>query len=221
LAEESGDVFSRSTAHATHGWSCSSRGFLEEAKRHFLKGFELAQFMPYLWYAQMEILLGTTYSELGDFTGSKAAYERGISVLADNELQPSMLASARVGRLRAAAMNGERDLVLESLPLLPKTVKMRSIEGWFYVQLGETYLYLDDLHFSEAEDRFLKAIETSERNGARSTLGQAHRSYAELFRRKGDRVKAREHLDKAIEIMKQCGADGWVAKYEQELAALS
>jgi hypothetical protein len=41
-----------------------------------------------------------------------------------------------------------------------------------------------------------------------------------LFRREGARSKAREQLGKAIEILKECGADGWVEKYEKELGAL-
>jgi len=32
---------------------------------------------------------------------------------------------------------------------------------------------------------------------------------------------AKENLNKAIEILKECGADGWVEKYEKELAAIS
>ena len=34
-------------------------------------------------------------------------------------------------------------------------------------------------------------------------------------------LKAKENLSKAIEIFKDCGADGWVDKYEKELATLS
>ncbi|MFC1859089.1 hypothetical protein ACFL9U_13860 [Thermodesulfobacteriota bacterium] len=45
--------------------------------------------------------------------------------------------------------------------------------------------------------------------------------YADLYERKGDLAQAREHLNKAIEIFKECGADGWVEKYEKELAPLS
>jgi len=41
-----------------------------------------------------------------------------------------------------------------------------------------------------------------------------------LFKRKADLPKAKEHLSKAIEIFNECGADGWVEKYEDELAAL-
>jgi hypothetical protein len=37
---------------------------------------------------------------------------------------------------------------------------------------------------------------------------------------KGDQSKTKENLNKAIEILKECGADGWVEKYEKELASL-
>ena len=57
-------------------------------------------------------------------------------------------------------------------------------------------------------------------NGMMFYLGQDYALYAELFKRKGDQSKAKEHLGKAIEIFKECGADGWVAKYEKELTSL-
>jgi hypothetical protein len=41
-----------------------------------------------------------------------------------------------------------------------------------------------------------------------------------LFIRKGDQSKAKENLGRAIEIFKECGADGWVQKYEKDLAVL-
>jgi phage tail tape-measure protein len=51
-------------------------------------------------------------------------------------------------------------------------------------------------------------------------LGKDYALYAELFKRKGDRLKVQENLGKAIEILKECGADGWVEKYEKEPATL-
>jgi hypothetical protein len=51
-------------------------------------------------------------------------------------------------------------------------------------------------------------------------LGMDYALYAEFFKRKGDRLKAQENLGKAIDIFKECGADGWVEKAEKELAAL-
>jgi hypothetical protein len=52
----------------------------------------------------------------------------------------------------------------------------------------------------------------------RWNLARDYALYSELFKRKGDLPKARENLGKAIDIFKECGADGWVEKYERELA---
>jgi len=38
---------------------------------------------------------------------------------------------------------------------------------------------------------------------------------------KGDQSKAKEDLNNAIKIYKECAADGWAKKAEKELAALS
>jgi hypothetical protein len=38
---------------------------------------------------------------------------------------------------------------------------------------------------------------------------------------KGDQSRAKENLAKAIDLFKECGADGWVEKSEKELAEFS
>jgi hypothetical protein len=45
-------------------------------------------------------------------------------------------------------------------------------------------------------------------------------AYAEIYQRKGDTAKAGENLSKAVEILKECGADGWVERFAKELATL-
>jgi hypothetical protein len=42
-----------------------------------------------------------------------------------------------------------------------------------------------------------------------------------LLKRKADHHKTKEHLNKEIEIFKEIEANGWMEKYEKELAALS
>lgn len=44
--------------------------------------------------------------------------------------------------------------------------------------------------------------------------------YAHLFKRKDDRLKAQENFGKAIEIFKECGADGCVARAEKDMGKL-
>jgi hypothetical protein len=63
-------------------------------------------------------------------------------------------------------------------------------------------------------------MELDKRNGTMWFLGGDYALYAKLFKRKGDKSKTKENLNKAIEIFKECGADGWVKKNEKELAAL-
>ena len=41
-----------------------------------------------------------------------------------------------------------------------------------------------------------------------------------LLKRKGNLAQAKENLNTAIEILKECGADGWVKRYEEELAKI-
>ena len=47
-----------------------------------------------------------------------------------------------------------------------------------------------------------------------------HAFYADWFKKKGDLPSAKEQLTRSIEIFRECGADGWVEKYEKKLAEL-
>ena len=87
--------------------------------------------------------------------------------------------------------------------------------------LAEILMKIREDSISEAEIWIQKAIEGDQRNGMMLHLGKDYALYGEFFKRKGDRLKAREILGKAIEILKECGADGWVEKYEKELVAQS
>jgi len=117
-------------------------------------------------------------------------------------------------------MNKEKDMNLESLYVHSRNNKIKAAEGWIQRYIGEILLNIDDQHISEAEHWIQKAIEADQRNGMMFHLGKDYALYADLFKRKGDRLKARENLGKAIEIFKECGADGWVEKAEKELGAL-
>ena len=50
-------------------------------------------------------------------------------------------------------------------------------------------------------------------------LAMTYAAHAELSTRQGDLSNAEENLHNAIEILKACGAEGWVEKYEKELAS--
>ena len=118
-------------------------------------------------------------------------------------------------------MQNNKDFALEPLLGLVSKTKVKVWEGWMRRYLGEILLNIDDQHISEAQHWIEQAMAADERNGMRFHLGRDVALYADLFKRKGDRVKAKEQLGKAIEIYKECGADGWVTKAEEELERLS
>ena len=51
-------------------------------------------------------------------------------------------------------------------------------------------------------------------------LGMDHALYAKLLKRKGDLPEVKENLNKAIEIYKDCRADGWLKMAEEVLAKI-
>jgi len=52
-------------------------------------------------------------------------------------------------------------------------------------------------------------------------LARIHEIYHLVYKDEGDFPKSRKHLIQAIDIMKEFGADGWVERYEKELAELT
>jgi tetratricopeptide (TPR) repeat protein len=157
---------------------------------------------------------------MGDFPRSKEHYKKGSLILEHNRLWPSWANLGKVGLGRSRVMNKEKNVNLETLYAHCRNSKVKAAEGGLRRYIGEIVLNIDGQYISEAEHWIQKAIEADQRNRMMFHLGKDYVLYAELFKRKGDRLRAQENLGKAIEILKECGADGWVAKYEKELALL-
>jgi tetratricopeptide (TPR) repeat protein len=220
IAEQSGDIYSKAIAFVIHGILNHGKGF-EEAEKYLLKGLKFCETINYyFWDFAASLNLGETYFETGDLPRSEEYYRKGARILQDNRLTPSWANLQKVGVARSKVMSKEKDVNIESLYIHSQNNKVKILEGWFQRYIGEILLNIDDQHLSEAGHWIQKAIEADQRNRMMFHLGKDYALYADLFKRKGDRLKAQENLDKAIEILKECGADGWVGKYEKELAAL-
>jgi len=221
IAEESGDIYSKAIAYSSHGTSCYGKGLLEEAEKYLLKGFEFCERISFsAWDAANQYQLGDTYFEMGYFQRSKEHFKKGIWAFERNRLWPSWVGWGKVALTRSKLMNKEKSVDLESLYTCSRNNKVKAAEGWIQRYIGEILLNIDDQHISEAEQWIQKAIETDQKNRMMFHLGKDYALYADLFKRKGDRLIAREDLGKAIDLFKECGADGWVTKYEKELASL-
>jgi tetratricopeptide (TPR) repeat protein len=221
-AEESGDIYSKAHAYNSYGIFCYANGNLELAEGHLLKAAEFCEKINYhVWNFCARFNLGEVYFQLRHFQKSKEHYEKGSLVLDKIRCLPSWSNLGKVGLVRSKVMNKEKDVDLESLYTHSRNNRVKVVEGYMSRYIGEILLNIDDQHISEAEHWIQKAIEADQRNRMMFNLGRDYLLFAELFKRKGDRFKTQENLGKAIEILKECGADGWVEKYEKELATLS
>jgi hypothetical protein len=98
--------------------------------------------------------------------------------------------------------------------------KLRCIEGLFARSIGVLFLDLGGERLGEAEEWIQQAIQADGEIGMLWDLAMDHAVYGEFFERTGETARAREHLGKAVEIFRECGADGWVTRMEERLAGL-
>ncbi|MBA7696329.1 hypothetical protein ES703_104976 [subsurface metagenome] len=222
IAEQSGDSYSKAAAYTWHGFSFLLKGLLEEAERYLMEGVDFGKRLNHsMFLAMAHDGLGETYFEIGEYEKSKDHYSEAIWLKENAGFFPSWTNLSKIGLARAKVMNNEKDIEPRSLYGYVAKNKTKIYDGSMRRYIGEILLSIDDQHMSEAEEWIKKAIESDKRNGAMWNLGMDHAICAELFKRKGDRSKAKENFCKAIETFKECGADGWAEKAEQELATLS
>jgi hypothetical protein len=86
--------------------------------------------------------------------------------------------------------------------------------------IGEIYLKLDNDQMIEAETWIKRAMDFNIKHGTHWELARDHALYAEWYKKKGDISMAKEQLNKAIDLFRECGADGWVTMTEEKLTKL-
>ena len=133
---------------------------------------------------------------------------------------PSIIKLYQTCLVRAKVLRHDQDIELTELFACYQNNKLTFCEGWMARTIGDILLHMDDDHLSDAEAWFQKAIEADTRNGLRWHLATDHVLYADWFKKKDNIQGAKEQLTKAIDIFKECGADGWVTRTENTLASL-
>jgi len=222
IADESGDIYSKAHAYTAHGWSYYHKGYLAEAKEHLMKGVESSERINQIaWIVFAHVGLAVTYFGMEEYKISQKHYETAISTFRHRSVYPSWGNSYKIALALAKVMNKEKDINLDDIFKWHADIKTKREEVMTSSYIGKILLNIDDQHISEAEHWINKAIETNQKYGMMWNLGQDYALYAELFKRKNDLSNAKENMNKAIDIFKECGADGWVERYEKELASLS
>jgi len=222
MVEESGETYIKGIACSGHGVACYCKGLLDEAENTLLQALSFCEKATQLgWWVAASGWLGHVYSDMGEHQKAQAHYDEAISALERTRIYPFWANMWKVCLERSKVLNHDQDIKLVEIFKYYEDMNLNLERGSAARHVGEILLNMDEQHLSEAEDWVKKAIEVDKRNGTMRSLGFDHAFYAEWFKRKGDQPKAKENLAKAIDILNECGADGWVKKYEEEMASLS
>jgi tetratricopeptide (TPR) repeat protein len=221
VSEESGDSTSKSQSYMFHGFSCFRKGFFQEAEESLLKGIgfgDRIKMIGFVGWAHQWI--ADTYYETGEHSKSIHHSNEAIRYTELNKWHPSLVHLCATCATRSRVIVDGIDAPLESLRDIPSRNKMKLFEGPIRRNIAATLSNAGDYDAVEAEDWIRKAIEFDKKNGLRWDLAMDCAVYGELLLRTGEASRARENLNQAIDMFRECGADGWVQRTEERLAEL-
>jgi tetratricopeptide (TPR) repeat protein len=221
LAILSGDIYIQQMAYACYGGCCFFKGSFKEAETNLSKAINLHSrtgnvawgFWAYWW-------LGELCFYMGDFEKAQHFYEQSNLILVDGKLFPSAANLINLKILGAKLLLKKESFHLESIVEYPKKNKIKLYAGNISNNICGILMNINSQYLSEAEKWIKSAIEANEIAGNIWWLAEDYAVYAKLLKRNGDNRGARQKLNRAIELRKKCSADGWVEKYEKDLAEL-
>jgi tetratricopeptide (TPR) repeat protein len=222
IAEIEGDMFSKSNANFGLGCSSYHKGLIDDAESllwsacHF---FEMEHIVS--WWAFAYLYLGLIKFDMLDYESSIKFHNLSLSLFQSAKIFPSFHNFNKLAILRAKVFQNQEDTDLSNLIKYEENNQFKIYEGWIPHLIAEILLKQDDFKFFEAEDWIRKAMDANQKNGMKWLLARDFMVYAEIFRRKNEQKKAKENFKKAIETFKECGADGWVEKYENGMLSLT
>jgi len=224
LAKASGDNSIKGMAYAVYITYCYCKGLFNEAKAHFIEytsSYEKSASISATGWAYASI--GDMHIDLREYDDAVNCYKKIIRTIKSesDSYMLSMIKSLQSCLIRAKVLRNDQDIELSELFTCYQNNKLTWCKGLTARNIGDVLLHIDDDHLPDAKTWFQKAIEEDSANGMRWQVAMDHACYANWFKKKDDRTGVKEQLTKAIDIFRECGADGWVEKYEKELALVS
>ncbi|MGD1154057.1 MAG: adenylate/guanylate cyclase domain-containing protein [Syntrophales bacterium] len=222
LVEEHGDIFLKAFAYSIYGLSLYNKGVFDEAEKYLLEGLIHCEKTSTIGpAANAAATLGSMYFDMGEYKKAQKYHEKAIFICESAKFLPSLISTQKAYLARAKVRNEEGNINLGELFESSQNIRLKFLEGWMARAIGDILLNIDESKQSDAESWFQKAIEADTRNGLRWQLANDHAFYANWFKKGGDIQGAKEQLTKAIDLFRECGADGWVTRTEKTLAELS
>ena len=157
--------------------------------------------------------------DIGKLTQAADYFTRSLLIIKQYQLPPSWISTCRVGLAKVKAFGHELNINLHELYNCFEKNNFNVHRGYIARTISEVLLSTGKNDLSEAERWINKAIENDSKYNLVWDLGHDYTVYARLFYIRSEQPKADDYLQKAVNIFKSCGAEGWVAKIEKEYQA--
>ena len=148
-------------------------------------------------------------------TRLKNIISNAFQSMEDARFFPSWLNCHKLWVKNNRILNGEPDIDIHKLDELIKAHEKNRLamsKSFESRCIGEIFLHIDDHHMAEAETWIRRSIDFDVKHAVPWNLAKDHALYADWFKKKGDIQGAKEQLTKAIDLFRECGADGlWPA----------
>ncbi|MCE5266251.1 MAG: AAA family ATPase [Deltaproteobacteria bacterium] len=222
LAKETGDAFVKAMAYSAYGGSCYGKGLFDEAKIYLTEWvYSYEKLTPLVWIAWNHEHLGSLHLDLREYNDAVNCYNKIIPIFESRSFMPSIIRLFQTSLLRVRVLRHDRDIELGGLFECYENNKFTWSKARTARNIGDILTNIDNNHLLDAEAWFRKAIDADRKSGYRWELAQDHTCYADWFKKKGDIQGAKEQITKAIDIFRECGADGWVTRTERALAEIA
>jgi tetratricopeptide (TPR) repeat protein len=218
IAEESGDAMSKAEAYVHHGISCFLKGYLDEAEYHLLNGEKYCKKIDYASGFLASRYLGLIYLEKENYPKSQDCFAEAIATMENRGAWISPVYLNKIALIYNKAMQHEKDINIKLLYRYEHENKIKAFDGQMALGISKILLAVGNQDIQKIENWVQKAIAADQKNGKTWYLGMDYVTYAELFLQNNRKLEAKKCLSQAIEIFKECGADGWAEKYEKEMA---
>jgi tetratricopeptide (TPR) repeat protein len=224
FAMESGDNFALLGAYTSQGMSLYYNGLFLEAEKNLLEAMATDRKVSSgAWGAIATAWLGWTYCDMEKYERAEQYQKKCISIFEGKRFMPSWLNVHKLFLAKIKILNHDSDIDFHDLNnLIASHAKNRLAvcESFGTRCIAEIYMNIDDQHMAESESWIKRAIDFNTKHDTKWELARDHAIYADWFKKKGDMSKAKEQLTTAISLFKVCWADGWVERYEKELAVM-
>jgi tetratricopeptide (TPR) repeat protein len=218
-SESCADAHTKAIACSSHGFVCFFKGDFSEAVHFLTEAIKLARKSGHdIWKIWAEFWLAYNFYLSENYKEAEHFFREALLTSKYRKDNPGPWGSSGTLGLqmsKAAGGEAERDFS-PSFYSSQKVIPL--IEGLYKASIARTLIMSDPESWEETESLLNDAIAADEKYGTRWSLAQDHAALSELHIKRGDRSSARSHLNSAIEIMQECGADGWVEKYRAALS---